>query len=98
MTCVVATCKGHDAISIGNLVGSNIFNTLLVVGTAGTIRSFPIGDRLIGTDYWIMIGVSTMFLLMAVVRKRIGRISGVILMATYVAYMLYLLAFTPGLA
>jgi len=98
MTCIVATFKGHDDISIGNLVGSNVFNTLFVVGIAGTIRSFKISGRLIGTDYWIMIVVSATFLLMAIVSKRIGRIYGVILTTGYVAYMLYLLAFTRLLA
>ncbi len=98
MTCVVATLKGHDDISIGNLVGSNIFNTLLVVGSAGAIRSFGIGPRLIGTDYWIMIGVSAAFLLMAMISKRIGRLFGVILLVGYVVYMVYVLAFTPGVA
>jgi len=95
MTCFVAAFKGHDDISIGNLVG---FNTLLVVGTAGTIRSFRISGRLIGTDYWIMIVANTTFLLMAMVSKRISRLYGVVLLAGYVVYMLYLLALTRGLA
>ncbi len=98
MTCVVATLKGHDDISIGNLVGSNIFNTLLVVGLAGAIRSFGIGPRLIGTDYWIMIVVSAAFLLVAIIGKRISRLFGVILLVGYVMYMVYVLAFTPGVA
>jgi cation:H+ antiporter len=98
MTCVVAAFKGHDDISIGNLVGSNVFNTLLVVGLAGTIRSFKVSGRLTGTDYWIMIVVSATFLLMATVSKRIGRTYGAVLVAGYVAYMLYLLALTRGFA
>lgn len=98
MTCVVATLKGHDDISIGNLVGSNIFNTLLVVGLAGAIRSFGIGPRLIGTDYWVMIVVSAAFLLVAIIGKRISRLFGVILLVGYVVYMVYVLAFTPGVA
>ena len=98
MTCVVAALKGHDDISIGNLVGSNIFNTLLVVGTAGAIRSFGVGDRLIGTDYWVMIVVSAVFLLMALISKRIGRLCGAVLLLSYLLYMGYVLAFTRGFA
>jgi len=96
MTCMVAALKGHDDISIGNLVGSNVFNTLLVIGTAGAIRPFGITARLIGTDYWIMIAVSAAFMIIAIFCKRIGRISGALLLAAYGAYMVYLFVFTPS--
>ncbi|MBW8036454.1 MAG: calcium/sodium antiporter, partial [Planctomycetes bacterium] len=48
MTSLIAALKGHDDLSIGNLVGSNIFNTLLVVGAAGSIKSFSVNPRFIG--------------------------------------------------
>jgi cation:H+ antiporter len=96
VTCVIAALKGHDDISIGNLVGSNVFNTMLVVGSAGAIRPFAINARLIGTDYWIMIAVSVTFVLIALIGKRINRIAGAVLVALYVSYMVYLFAFTKG--
>lgn len=90
-TCVVAALKKHHDISIGNLVGSNIFNTLLVTGTAGVIRPFAIAPRLIGSDYWIMVGVSFAFVLLAILGRRvIRRTSGVILFCGYLAFLLYL--------
>jgi len=93
MTCVVAAVKGAHDISIGNLVGSNIFNTLLVTGAAGTIRPFSIVPRLIGVDFWVMIGVSFAFALLILVgRRKIGRCSGALLVVAYVAYITYLLA------
>ena len=94
VTCVIAALKGHDDISIGNLVGSNVFNTMLVVGSAGAIRPFAINARLIGEDYWLMIAVSVAFVLIALVGKRINRIAGTILLAVYAGYMVYLFAFT----
>jgi len=94
MTCVVASFKGHDDISIGNLVGSNVFNTLLVVGTAGAIRPFGINARLIGTDYWVMILVSAVFIAMVMIGKKIKRSDGVALITIYVSYMLYVLVFS----
>ncbi len=96
MTCVVAALKGHDDISIGNLVGSNVFNTLLVIGTAGAIKPFEINARLIGADYWIMIAVSAVFMVIAIFCKRIGRISGALLLTGYAAYMVYVFVFTPS--
>jgi len=95
MTCVVAAVKGHHDISIGNLVGSNVFNTLLVVGTAGVIRPFTIGARLAGVDYWVMIVVSAGFMVMALIGRRvIGRAAGALLLSGYVAYVVYLLAYS----
>jgi cation:H+ antiporter len=95
-TCVVAAIRAQHDISIGNLVGSNIFNTLLVTGTAGIVRPFAIVDRLAaGSDYWIMIGVSAAFAGLAVLGRRIiGRLAGSILLCIYIAYMIYLFFFS----
>lgn len=96
VTCVVAALKGQHDISIGNLVGSNVFNTLLVVGTAGVVRPFgDIAARLAGgVDYWIMIVVSGVFVLMALVGRRIGRTKGIMLLLGYIGYIVYLLVYT----
>ncbi len=97
-TSVAAAIKGHSDISIGNLVGSNIFNTLLVTGAAGTTRPFAINNRLAGTDYWIMVLVAVGFTFAAIAGKRtIGRIAGVALISVYIAYMVYILAFTRAI-
>ena len=96
ITCVVATLRGEDELSIGNLVGSNIFNTLLVVGCAGTIRPFTISSRLIGIDYGVFIFITALFIILASFGKRITRRKGGILLGCYVLYMIYLLAFTAG--
>jgi cation:H+ antiporter len=90
---VVATLKGHHDISVGNLVGSNIFNTLLVIGAAGAVKSFDLQGRRLagGTDYWIMIAVGAAFAGAAIVGKRtIGRLAGALLVCTYVGYVIYL--------
>ena len=91
VTCVAAAVRGHHDISVGNLVGSNIFNTLLVVGGAGIVLPFDIEQRFAGgTDYWIMIIVSAAFALAVFLGKHIiGRISGTLLLCGYVGYMVY---------
>jgi len=94
VTSLVAVLKGQDEVSIGNLVGSNIFNTLLVVGIAGSISPFTISARLIGFDYWILVGVSVAFAAAAFLgRGKIGRCAGLLLFCAYIAYIIYLLAF-----
>jgi len=96
VTCVVAATRGHHDISVGNLVGSNIFNTLLVVGGASVVRPFYIGQRFAGgTDYWIMITVSAAFALAVLVgRRTIGRLSGTLLLCGYVGYLVYLFVYS----
>jgi cation:H+ antiporter len=92
VTCVVAAIKGEHDISVGNLVGSNIFNTLLVTGVAGVVRPFEVGPRLAGgVDFWIMIAVSAAFAFAILIGRRvIGRIAGTLLLCTYIAYVIYL--------
>ena len=93
VTCVVATLKGHHDISVGNLVGSNIFNTLLVTGSAGLVKPFTISEARLagGIDYWIVVIVSVAFALAAILgRRRIGRGAGAALVCSYVAYLVYL--------
>ena len=94
-TCIVASIKAQHDISIGNLVGSNIFNTLLVTGTAGTIRPFEVVERLAaGSDYWIMIAVSAAFAVFALVGKRtISRLAGSVLLVIYIVYIFCLFFF-----
>ena len=91
VTCVVAAFKGHQEISIGNLVGSNVFNALLVTGSAGLAQSFDVSDQFAGgRDYNAMLGTSLLFWGIAIWgRGKVGRAGGSILLLTYVGYILY---------
>jgi len=93
VTCVVAAIKGHHDISVGNLVGSNIFNSLLVTGAAGIVRPYEVGPRLAGgVDYWIMIVISAAFTALIIISKRVlSRICGLLLVCAYIGYIIYLL-------
>jgi len=96
VTCVVATLKGHHDISVGNLVGSNIFNTLLVTGAAGLVKPLTITEARLagGTDYWIVVIVSAAFALATILgRRKISRPAGAALFCTYIAYLVYLFHF-----
>ena len=93
VTCLVAAFKGHHDISVGNLVGSNIFNTLLVTGAAGMVKPFEVGPRLAGgIDYWIMVIISAAFAVAVIIGRRVlGRVSGSLLVCAYIGYIIYLL-------
>ena len=89
MTCVVAAFKGHDDLSVGNLVGSNIFNTLLVIGASGLVKPYIIEPKLIGLDYWLMILIFVIFSAIAYMSGKISKIAGVVLVVCYVGYIAY---------
>lgn len=91
LTSLVASVRKQDDISIGNLVGSNIFNALFVTGIAGIVHPFGVGAQWTGVDFWILVAVSASFLPMAVVGRRIGRVDGSVLVGGYLAYVGYLL-------
>lgn len=95
ITCGVAAVKGHDDISIGNLVGSNIFNTLLVTGVAGICRPFKLDAQLAGSYFWMMIGASLLFTLLIWHKKNLGRVKGMFLLGYYAFYMFYLFFMRP---
>jgi cation:H+ antiporter len=90
ITSIVAALKKHADISIGNLVGSNIFNTLLVTGCAGTVKPFSISSNLAGIDFWIMVGITALFIILPLKKRRISRNNGLILLLVYASYMTFL--------
>ncbi len=89
-TSVTAARKGNVDIAIGNIVGSNIFNILFVVGLSSLITPVPFASAFL-FDSLVSIGV-VVFLLLACVRTRkLARWSGYVMLAAYFAYLLYLM-------
>jgi len=93
-TSIVAAVRKEMDISIGNLVGSNVFNILSVLGAASLIRPIPIPGGFVESglffDYLVMIGISFLPWLMARKTFTIQRKQGLILLACYVGYVAYL--------
>jgi len=94
-TSVVAALKKEMDISIGNLVGSNVFNILSVLGAASLIRPIPIPGGFINSgllvDYLVMIFVGFLPWMMMKKNCIITRKDGVILMVCYAGYVAYLI-------
>ena len=91
ITSAVAAIKGETDISIGNLIGSNIFNIMAVIGITATITPIAVSENTINTDMWWMIGIAVMLLPLMVLGKRVGRFKGALLLGTYIAYISMLL-------
>ena len=94
-TSVVAAMRKEMDISIGNLVGSNVFNILSVLGAASLIRPIPIPGGFIASGLWIdyLVMLFTSFLPWLMMRRSstVTRRDGVILLLCYVGYLSYLI-------
>lgn len=87
-TSVTAARKGNADIAVGNVVGSNIFNILFVVGISGLITNIPFASAFI-IDTLIAIGAGALLWLLCFKRKRLFRWGGAVLLAAYVAYFVF---------
>ncbi|WP_304617197.1 sodium:calcium antiporter [Paracoccus sp. (in: a-proteobacteria)] len=85
-TSLVAALRRQSEIAIGNIVGSNIFNVLGILGITAVIQPIPVADRFLTLDLPVMIAVSAL-LTVLLMRPRIGRLTGLGLLAGYAAYV-----------
>jgi len=88
---VIAARKGEHDIALGNIVGSNLFNTLLVVGIAAVTSPLKVGKEVIQRDAPVMISLVVLLFIFSFTSKKIRRAEGLFLILSYVAYTLTLL-------
>ena len=99
VTAVTALAKGHSSLSLGNIVGANLFNLVLVSGLATAIRPFSIyelGSKTIGNipvslvvDIPVMLFVMAFMTLPALKRGRLTRTQGIVLLCVYAAFCVF---------
>jgi cation:H+ antiporter len=91
---VAAARKGEDDLAIGNIIGSNLFNTLAVVGLAGVIQPMNIPQEILNRDWPILTLLTASLFLLGYSKTGNGRISrtgGGALVLVYIGYTLYLI-------
>ncbi|QQX79874.1 calcium/sodium antiporter [Shewanella sp. KX20019] len=91
VTSIVAALKGQSDIAIGNVVGSNLFNILGILGVTAVIHPI-IGNDINSLDWLVMIGLAALLLPFAYTGLRIGRREGSILVLSYLLYIGYLIS------
>lgn len=90
---IAAVRKGEHDVALGNILGSNLFNTLAVVGIAGIIHPVTVGPELFSRDILTMSMLTVSLFIMCIGFKgagKINRIYGAILLCCYIAYTSYL--------
>jgi cation:H+ antiporter len=92
---LMAIKKGEHDIALGNIIGSNLFNTLAVVGIAALIQPMSIDPMLLTRDWTLMFGLTVMLLVLGFGIKKAGRINrleGALLLAIFFGYTGYLIS------
>lgn len=97
VTAITALTKGHSDLSLGNIIGANLFNLVFVSGMAVTIRPFdiPAEKTIMGMNASMVIDIPLMFIVMLIMtipalkKGKIYRAQGITLLAIYVAYVIF---------
>ena len=94
VTAITSLAKGHGALSLGNVIGANLFNLVLVSGVSVTLSPFsiPRSSTIAGFNASLVLDIPVMFLVMALLtlpalsRGKLSRIQGIVLLAIYAAF------------
>ncbi|WP_428408170.1 calcium/sodium antiporter [Hyphococcus sp.] len=90
VTSVVASLRGKSDLAFGNVVGSNIYNILGILGATALIHPVAAPLAIVRFDNWIMLAATAALILFALTRNRVERWEGALLVAGYIAYIAFL--------
>ncbi|WP_428817744.1 calcium/sodium antiporter [Clostridium butyricum] len=95
VTSVVAALKGENEIALGNVLGSNIFNILLILGTSSVISPIVVESGLI-VDFGFLIAITLLLYLVVFLNKqkekKLTKLEGIIMVALYAGYIVYIIS------
>jgi cation:H+ antiporter len=98
-TSIIAGRKGHTDMVLGNIIGSNVFNILMIIGVTALVKpiaSTSYAAQLLNFDIWLMIAVSAIFAILLLTYKKINTPIGIVFLGGYVAYNIYIYAIYFG--
>jgi len=93
---VLAAIRKHNDVAIGNILGSNIFNVLGILGVSAMIQPLTVNPRILLFDQWVLIGLSILILLFLYTGRKLTRTEGGILLMGYIAYVILSFTLFPG--
>lgn len=85
---VIAALRKHADVAVGNILGSNIFNLLAILGISAIVQPIEVKGRLVDFDQWIMLGVTLLLFVFLYTGRRISRLEGGVLLSGYIAYII----------
>lgn len=84
---VIAALRGHADVAIGNVLGSNIFNLLGILGVSALLQPLRVSERVLQFDQWVMLGVALLLFVFLYTGKRLSRMEGAFLLTGYITYI-----------
>ncbi|MGQ7262529.1 calcium/sodium antiporter [Vreelandella sp. V005] len=84
---VIAALRRHADVAVGNIIGSNIFNVLGILGISAFLQPLPLAPRVALFDQWVMLGAAGILVLFLYTGMRLSRWEGAVLLAGYAAYI-----------
>ncbi|MCB0430194.1 MAG: calcium/sodium antiporter [Flavobacteriales bacterium] len=90
VTSIIASLKKETDITVGNLIGSNIFNLLGILGCTSLFSDIAVTETIRSVDVYWMMGIALLILPLMAYRFRVNRLSGFLLLITYLIYILHL--------
>lgn len=84
---VIAALRRHADVAVGNILGSNIFNLLGILGVSAFLRPLSVTGRVVEFDQWVMLGAALLLLAFLYTGRRLDRIEGGVLLAGYLVYV-----------
>lgn len=84
---VIATLRRHGDVAVGNVLGSNLFNLLGILGLSCLLQPLPIHGRILQFDQWVLLASAGVLLLFLFTSRRLSRSEGGLLLAAYALYL-----------
>ena len=84
---VIAAIRRHADVAVGNILGSNIFNLLGILGISALLQPLPVHARILAFDQWVMLGSAVVLLLFLYTGRCLSRLEGGLLLAAYGLYL-----------
>lgn len=97
VTAITSLTKGHGALSLGNVIGANLFNLVLVTGVSATLSPFdiPVSKTIAGLNSSLVVDIPLMLFVMAfltfpaIKREKLSRAQGIVLLVIYAVFCIY---------
>ncbi|MER5171884.1 calcium/sodium antiporter [Thioclava kandeliae] len=91
-TSISAALKGRADVALGNVIGSNIFNLLFILGIAGLFGTMPVPPEMLRVDLWVMLAATLVLGPFIFFRKSLGRMTGIAFTLAYIGYVVAIVA------
>ncbi len=91
VTSILAARRGNSDVALGNIVGSNIFNLLGILGVTAMVQPLAVPAAILALDAWVMLAATAVLLAVAVSGWQISRLEGSAMIAAYAAYTAWLI-------